>query len=142
MWHNGCFLMHVALHGKGMLVHRLVAEAFVRGKKRFVIHKNGDMQDNRAENLAWSDKTVTKYGRPRKYGTRPPSAPSRRGRPVLASFQNGENTRFESITDAFHETGVGRTSILRSIRGTYKNTFGQKGKYTGMTITWRAIYED
>ena len=142
MWHNGCFLVHVALHGKGMLVHRLVAGAFVRGKKRFVIHKNGDTQDNRAENLAWSDKTVTRFGRPRKYETRPPSDSPRRGIPVTASFPDGTTMAFESITAAFHHTGVGRTSITRNISGAQKKTFGQKGKYKGMIITWRAKNAD
>ena len=43
--------------GKVMrVVSRLVAEAFVPNplKLRFVVHKNGDRRDNRAENLMWS----------------------------------------------------------------------------------------
>jgi hypothetical protein len=43
--------------GEGLLyVHRLVAEAFLPNQShcRFVIHKNGELTDNRVKNLAWS----------------------------------------------------------------------------------------
>lgn len=44
------------LKRKKILVHRIVANAFVEGKtkeRRFVNHKNGVKSDNRAENLEW-----------------------------------------------------------------------------------------
>lgn len=47
------------LIGKSYLVHRLVAECFVENnnpqRNRFVLFKNGDKSDSRAENLFWGD---------------------------------------------------------------------------------------
>ena len=45
--------------GKSMLIHRLVAEAFVDNPEGFTIvrHKNGDRKDNTADNLEWISST-------------------------------------------------------------------------------------
>lgn len=47
----------VNLHGKRVKIAYLVARAFVpNGEcRRWVRHKNGDVKDNRASNLEWSD---------------------------------------------------------------------------------------
>lgn len=47
--------MTVHLCGKWARVHRLVAKAFIpnEGDKKEVNHINGDIRDNRAENLEW-----------------------------------------------------------------------------------------
>ena len=48
----------VSLHGERKSVAYLVARAFVPNAecREFVVHKNGDATDNRAENLEWSDR--------------------------------------------------------------------------------------
>lgn len=52
----------VNLHGKRVKIAYLVARAFVpNGEcRQWVRHKNGDMTDNRAENLEWSDEKEEK----------------------------------------------------------------------------------
>lgn len=53
-------------------IHRLVCEAFVENPNpdeyKFVTHINGDIQDNRAENLAWVSKSQNKNKRLGLYG--------------------------------------------------------------------------
>jgi len=43
-----------------LMVHRLVAEAFLQRRQRGMVvhHKNGDLKDNRAENLEWIKKPL------------------------------------------------------------------------------------
>lgn len=56
----------VNLHGERRKIAYLVARAFVGNQegRPYVVHLNGDVTDNRAENLAWSEtEEVRKKGR-------------------------------------------------------------------------------
>lgn len=67
VWSNGLPLepiggVGVNLHGKRVKIAYLVARAFVpNGEcRKYVRHKNGDVRDNRACNLEWSDEKEEK----------------------------------------------------------------------------------
>lgn len=55
----------VCIHGERRYVSYLVARAFVPNPegRKYVVHRNGVLEDNRAENLEWSD--VEERGRKR-----------------------------------------------------------------------------
>ena len=62
-WHliatyNGKGYRRVRLQGRTFKVHRLVAEAFVPNPDHlpYVLHKDGDRENNRWDNLEWSDR--------------------------------------------------------------------------------------
>jgi len=62
-WHeiaqyNGKGYRRVRLRGKTFKVHRLVAEAFLPNPDHlpYVLHKDGDRENNRWDNLEWSDR--------------------------------------------------------------------------------------
>lgn len=62
-WHqiatyNGKGYRRVRLQGKTFKVHRLVAEAFIPNPDNlsYVLHKDGNRENNIASNLEWSDK--------------------------------------------------------------------------------------
>lgn len=54
-----CFAVRLkSLKSKTYYVHRIVAELFLKKKEddKYVIHKNFEKEDNRADNLAWVNK--------------------------------------------------------------------------------------
>lgn len=62
-WHliatyNGKGYRRVRLQGKTFKVHRLVAEAFVPNPHQlpYVLHKDGNRENNHYTNLEWSDR--------------------------------------------------------------------------------------
>lgn len=62
-WHqiatyNGKGYRRVRLQGKTFKVHRLVAEAFVPNPDNlpYVLHRDGDRENNHYTNLEWSDR--------------------------------------------------------------------------------------
>lgn len=68
-WHeiatyNGKGYRRVRLQGKTFKVHRLVAEAFVPNPDHlpYVLHRDGDRENNRWDNLEWSDRQSNHNG--------------------------------------------------------------------------------
>lgn len=95
----------VNLHGKRVKIAYLVARAFVANAelREYVRHKNGDVRDNRAENLEWSSEKEEK----------------KRGRksvevPIGAYNCEGELIgRYWGVEDASKATGV-RAELIKS----------------------------
>ena len=95
-------------------VHRLVAEAFIPNpeNKPCIDHINTDRTDNRVENLRWvtrkenMDNPLTKS-----------KLASCRGKRIVATYQDGTETSFNSILDASRILKINRGTISRSIQG-------------------------
>lgn len=99
----------VAIHGQRRFVSYVVARAWVPNPegREFVRHKNGDLRDNRAVNLEWSD--VKEAG-------------ARRGRkPVqrrIGQFSaDGEMVgQFWTVADAAESAGVRKEALRAALR--------------------------
>ena len=114
----------------GVRVSRLGAEAFVPNpyNKPFVDHINTIRVDNRAENLRWVDASenmnnpITLVKRRKTYKTY--------YKPVAMLNLDGEVVMtFESMTDAYRQTGAQIGNICKCIRGEAKTCKGHKWKY-------------
>ena len=112
----------VSLYGERKLVSYLVARAFVPNAegRRYVVHRNGNRRDNRAENLAWSDVE---------------EAAAKRGpKPVSCNVgQFGEDgemvARYGSVVEAAEAAGLD----VRLVRAAVKRK-GWTGGYLWMYI--------
>lgn len=86
----------VRLNYKNLLVHRLVAEAFIENpeNKKIVDHINGDRKDNRVENLRWvtTRENLMGHGHEQRCNFH-------RIFIVALNIKTGETIRFKSKTD-------------------------------------------
>lgn len=112
---------YVNLSDKGIAtrvdVAYLVGRLFVGNLRGcpYLKHKNGDLTDNRAENLEWTDEKPRKRGGRRDYG----------GIPVAQYTLDGTCVgRFSSLTEAAEKTGVARNLIRNCAGGLSKRARG------------------
>lgn len=112
---------YVNLSEKGVAtrvdVAYLVARLFVGNLRgcQYVKHKNGDLMDNRAENLEWTDE------KPRWRGGRKDKG----GRAVAQYTLDGTCVgRYESLGEAERKTGVARSLIRNCAGGLSKKARG------------------
>ena len=107
----------VCLSGERRNVAYLVARAFVPNAegRKYVVHKNGNKRDNRAQNLEWSDEKE----RPAKRGPKPRAC-------VVGQYdEEGELVaRYGSVVEAAEAVGLD----VRNVRAALARK-GQTGGY-------------
>ena len=97
---------------KTMLIHRLVAMAFIPNPNNFleVNHKDEDKTNNYVDNLEWCD---TKYNC--NYGTRNLRKGLTCMKKVCSVDSSGQICSYASILEAAERTGIHKTSISKAL---------------------------
>lgn len=127
---NGCALeanreAYVTLSKGGKIatyrIADLVAREWVANKMRwsYVRHKDGDVRNNRAENLEWCQEKEVVRG-----------CKSKLSRKVLQlDLMGGLVGKFNSVSDASVVTGVDKSSISRCCRGSAMSAGGFRWRF-------------
>lgn len=110
------------------LVHRLVAQAFceISNEECEVNHKNGNKEDNRAENLEWvSHDENLRHA----YETRLMPNCTVSKKIVSIDMETGERHEYKSIHSAAKQTGVSRGNICMCCQGKRQYANGRTWQY-------------
>ena len=117
---------------KNMLVHRLVAMAFVPNPNclKVVNHKDSTRTNCHAENLEWCTMSYNhKYSydnnNRRQYMNWKSGKDNANSKPVFANDKNGKFVfRFDSIAEAERKTGILNNGIVQCLKGRSKTAGG------------------
>ena len=119
---SGYLIVWLSQDGKAkpFTVHRLVASAFVEGSGNDVNHKDGNKQNNRAENLEWVTRSENLIHAYRQLNRVKPHNQS------VVCVETGEV--FPSMKEAAKAKGVNAVSIGHVIHGRNKTAGGYTWK--------------
>lgn len=108
-------------------IDRLVAIAYIPNPKgyRFIHHINGNLQDNRAENLEWWYSTRYKDNHQIEYKGKK----GRNGFPIEGLDDNGKVVKYYQSLRAASRDGHSATSVSRCLRGEIKTFDGLRWRY-------------
>lgn len=112
---------------KTMLVHRLVAQAFIPNPENLpeVNHKDEDVKNNILENLEWCDRIYNLH-----YGTAMQRRSEKIITPVIQFTLDGELIRkWDSMIDVENALGINRGNVSNACSGRCKSVGGSKWKY-------------
>ena len=112
---------------KTLLIHRLVAQAFIPNPNNYPIinHINEDKTDNRVDNLEWCTQQYNLN-----YGDRSRKASLSNSIPVLQFSLDGEFVRkWDGATQVQNELGFNNGDISRCCRGRRKTCGGYRWRY-------------
>lgn len=132
-WTNQYGHQYVGVHHRKMLVHRVVAEAFIPNPDDLPIvrHINDCPENNAVENLAWGSQTdnmqdCISHGRFRYLTPDDISkAVAKRSAPVIACRIGGnEETCYRNQAEAARQLGVHQACISDIVRGKRKSSKG------------------
>lgn len=113
---------------KFRLVHRIVAQAFVKNRYNLpeVNHRDGDKLNNHAENLQWCDRSYNITHSYRVLGHKSPRSKS------VRSLSTG--IVFPSVVEAARVVGVDQSNISKAARGVQKRAANQRWEFFGEEV--------
>lgn len=127
---TGYYRVHLSLNNKSrkILVHRLVAEAFINNtfNKPFVNHKDENKLNNRVVNLNWCTNSENQL-----HGTCVNKIKTKTGLKVIRIDNYNKELEFLTIHDAAKsiKENTSTSSISKCCKGILKTAYGYKWKY-------------
>lgn len=111
---------------RGILVHRLVAEAFLENPENlpFVNHKDENKSNNTVENLEWCDHEYNMN-----YGTAKERRIKTKGKMCKGVWPDGTTKIYKNCADAGRDLGLSQGSIWGCCNGRWKTSGGARWSY-------------
>lgn len=126
---NNCGRLWVELRKKPFLVHRLVADAFIKNESNLpeINHKDGNPKNNEVSNLEWC---TGEYNKQIYYETREDCKPTKLFSKVNQIDSEGNVVKqWDNPRQIVNETGMNQWSITQCCNGKRKTAYGFRWHY-------------